>query len=327
MDMRDHLDRTIDHFVEEGRIPPEVAADLSRDLHHPHVDVRQRLAEFSGYVGAGLATLGVVVIGAQLWSDVGQFVRVALPAGASAALLVGAWMVARAVPHIAEHPVRGRIAQVMGVASSVMAALATATLFAVGQTEQSTRWQMFTATLVGLVIVLVVSRWSPGFIATSAAAVLTFMTGLGLLDVLGVAGEPIGWVEGWLILLGATAALVLHRYFPPAWLTRAFGVGAWLLGSMVLILTGQDQYQDAESATWMGRGAALVLVVVGTWMFARGGDWPWAAGAALAAAMLVGLWSAGALNAGIALIVAGLVLIAVGAGLAGLRRAAGRGSA
>jgi hypothetical protein len=319
--MRDHLDRTIEHFVEEGRIPPEVAAELSRDLHHRHVDVRQRLAEFAGYVGAGLATLGVVVIGASMWEDVGQLVRVLLPATAAVVLLVGARVVVRGVPRIAEHPVRGRIVQVMGVASAVMAALATATLFTVQRTEQTNPWQMFSATLVGLVVMLVVSRWSPGFIATSAAAVLTFLTGVGLLDALGLAGEPVGWVQGWMVLLGATAALVLHRFFPPPWLTRALGVGAWLLGSLTLIIVGQDDYQDADYATWMGRGAALVLVVVGTWMFVRGGDWPWAAGAAVAAALLVGLWFAGALNAGIALIVAGLVLIAIGAGLAGLRRA------
>ena len=141
MTMRDHLDRTIDHFVEEGRIPPEVGADLIRELH-PHPDVKQRLAEFAGYLGAGLAVLGVVIIGAQFWTDLGQVVRVAVPAVTAAGLLLGTHMVVRAVPHIVEHPVRGRIAQVTGVASAVMAALTAATLIPAEPTGEPQSWQM-----------------------------------------------------------------------------------------------------------------------------------------------------------------------------------------
>jgi hypothetical protein len=59
-------------------------------------------------------------------------------------------------------------------------------------------------------------------------------------------------------------------------------------------------------------------------MFARSGSLSWAVGAALAAAMLIGLWTAQALNAGMALLVAGLVLILIGGGLGLWRRSAGK---
>ncbi len=142
--MTDRLDRTILEFVDTGQITPEVAQELSRELHHPPIDVKQRLAELAGYVGAGLAVLGVVVIASQVWSDFGQVLQALVPAVLSAGLLLGTYLVVHAVPHISEHPVRGRIAQVMGVASAVFALLATAVAFdpAPGETF---RWQMFLA--------------------------------------------------------------------------------------------------------------------------------------------------------------------------------------
>ena len=102
------------------------------------------------------------------------------------------------------------------------------------------------------------------------------------------------------------------------------GLYAWLQGVLMLLLANEE-YEMMQHPqpfwVWLGRTSAVLLVGLGTWIFARGGDWPWAVGAALAAAMLVGFWSAEILNAGIALLVAGFVLIAVGLGLAGGRKA------
>ena len=326
--MPDRLDRTLTHFVDEGLLTPELATDLSPEYHERQVDVRQRMAELAGYVGAALATLGIIVIASRVWSDIGQVMRVGIPALGAVALLVGAHMVVRSVPDISEHAVRGRLAAVLGVVASVLAVLATAVAFGrPGDYTEPFAWQMFIAIAVGLVVALLVARWSPGFIATSAVGVLLVFLGVGLLDGLGLQEQDFGIAMScWLLVLGASAAFGLWRLLPPAWLTRAAGVGAWLMGSWILMIMSQEPSLDTGAWLWVGRTAALVLVIAGSWLFARGGEWPWAVGAAIAMAMLVGMWSAQTLNAGVALFVAGVVLILVALALSAWRHASTTGS-
>jgi hypothetical protein len=316
--MTDRLEETLTHFVEDGRMTPELATAVSDAFHHHPVDVRQRLAELAGYAGAGLASIGVIVIGSQVWVDFSQVVRAALPALVSAALLVGAWWLTRSVDHISEHPARGRVVQVMGAVSAVMALLAVVVAFE-SQRGDSQSWQTLVGAGVALVISLTVWRWVPGFINTLVTGVLAAMTALSLMDVLGLADGPSAALA--MVALGVVASLFLNRFFPPEWLTRALGLMVWLQGAIALMTAEVGYNQPDTPLRWVGRASALALVVVGTWMFARGADWIWAIGAGLAAAALVGLWSLEAVNAGIALIIAGLVLIAAGLVLAGLRRA------
>jgi hypothetical protein len=316
--MLDRLDRTLNHFVEEGRITPEVAAEVSREFHVHPVDIRQRLAELAGYAGAGLATIGLIVIGSQVWTDFSEVIRAALPALASAVLLVGTWLVVRPVGHISEHPVRGRVAQTMGAVSSVLAVLALIVLFS-PQTGDMPDWALLVASGTGLLISLVVWRWVPGFINTLVTAGLAFFTALSLVAVLGFGDGPAMALA--IVVLGAAASLLFNRFFPPEWLTRAMGLLIWVQGTIVL-MTAELGYNHPDTALrWTGRASALALVIIGTWFFARGGDWLWAVAAGLAAALLVGLWSLEAVNAGVALIIAGLVLIGAGLVLAGVRRA------
>jgi len=316
--MTDRLDRTLTHFVEEGRLTPELAADVSREFHVHPIDIRQRLAELAGYAGAGLATIGLIVLGSQVWTDFSEVIRAALPALASAVLLVGTWLVIRPVGHISEHPVRGRVAQTMGGVSAVLAVLALIVLFS-PPTGDMPEWALFVASGAGLLISLVVWRWAPGFINTLVTAGLALFTALSLMAVLGFGDRPAMVLM--VVALGASAALVLNRLFPPEWLTRLMGLFIWLQGTIVLMTAELGYNQPDTGMRWTGRVSALALVVIGTCLFARGGDWLWAVAAGLAAALLVGLWSLEAVNAGLALIIAGLVLIAAGLVLAGLRRA------
>lgn len=316
--MTDRLDRTLTHFVEEGRLTPELAADVSREFHVHPIDIRQRLAELAGYAGAGLATIGLIVLGSQVWTDFSEVIRAALPALASAVLLVGTWLVIRPVGHISEHPVRGRVAQTMGGVSAVLAVLALIVLFS-PPTGDMPEWALFVASGAGLLISLVVWRWAPGFINTLVTAGLALFTALSLMAVLGFGDRPAMVLM--VVALGASAALVLNRLFPPEWLTRLMGLFIWLQGTIVLMTAELGYNQPDTGMRWTGRVSALALVAIGTWLFARGGDWLWAVAAGLAAALLVGLWSLEAVNAGLALIIAGLVLIAAGLVLAGLRRA------
>lgn len=317
----DRIDRTLQAYVDEGRLTAELADQMRHDFHEQHVDIRQRAAELIAYAGAGLAVLGVVVIGAEVWSDFTQVVRAGVPALLSVALLIGMRFVVTSVPSLIEHPVRGRIAQVMGSAAAVLAVLAVSVAFQrpEGEYGREFEYQTSIALAVGVVVAFVASRWAPGFITTLVGGVLLFALGMSVIEAFGWSIGPVG-PGVWMVTLGAGSALVLCRYFPPAWLTRALGIAVWLMGSMALILSREELYND-EIWTWVGRLSALALIVVGGWLFMQGGDWTWALGAALAAAMLVGLWFSEALNAGVALLLAGLVMIAIGAGLFAGRRA------
>ena len=117
------------------------------------------------------------------------------------------------------------------------------------------RWQMFLATLVGLAVALVVAHWSPGFIASAAVAILLFFAGFSFIDGLGIwEEEEFGIAFSlWMLVLGAIAALVLHRFLPPAWLMRAAGVGLWLMGSWILMIMSHEPGFDLANWVWVGR--------------------------------------------------------------------------
>lgn len=314
----DRLDRTLEQFVHEGRLSPEVAADLDREYHAHHVDFKQRLAELAGYAGVALAVVGLIVIGSQIWTDVAQMLRASLAALLSAGLLLSTWLVVRSVD-LAAHPVRSRLAQVTGEASAVLALLAVLVAFQEPFDDDAWAWKMTLATSLGLLISFVVSRWAPGFISTLGTGVLAMIAGSSVLDLFEWSHGP-GAMGMYMVLLGTSAALLLYRWFPPAELTRGLGVVVWLMGCTAL-LQAEEGFQDpAEGWRWVGRLAAVALVVIGTWMFVHDGNWPWAVGAVVATGLLVGVWSAQALNAGIALVLTGLVLIATGAALAVWRR-------
>lgn len=318
----DRLDRTLEHFVDDGRMSVALAEDVSREFHTHHVDVKGRLAELAGYGGAVLGIVGVVLIGSQVWTDLGQILRAGIPAVACAGLLLGAWAVVHGID-VAAYPVRGRLAQVMGVCSAIMGALTVIVAFPMPD-DSDRPWQPTVALAVALLITFAVSRWAPGFISTLGVGGFLFGFGLAAMQLLPIDQPGPGPFGLYMVALGAVAALALQSHFPPAWLTQLMGLFAWLQGTLMLLLANQE-YEVMEQPqpfwVWLGRASALLLAGLGTWVFARGGDWPWAVGAALAAAMLVGFWSAEALNAGIALLVAGFVLIAVGLALAGGRKA------
>lgn len=320
--MTDRLDRTLTTFVDEGRMTADLAADITDAFHSHHGDVRQRLAELGAYAGAALAVLGLVVMGSQVWDDFSWVLRVAIPAILSAGLMTGTWLLRRSVVRLADAPVRSRLAQVLGVCSAIAGALAVG--LAAADSDLASDWPFRVAVGAGLVLALMSSALAPGAITTLATGAFAVLFGFSccmLID------DGPAYPGVFLVVLGMLAALLLHKVFPPPGLTRALGVAGWLFGAFMLLISPQEyEYRQMpyEHWVWLGRLAAAGLIVVGVWLFARGGSVVWAIGAALAAAALVGLWTAEALNAGIALLVAGLVLIAIGGALGLWRRSAGK---
>lgn len=316
----DRLDRTLDRMVDEGQLSVGVAAEISREFHIHPIDVRARLAELAGYAGAALAVIGLIVIGTQVWSDIGQSVRALAPAVMSAGLLIAAWLTARSVADPAVPTARSRLVQVLGLCSAVLASFTVVLAFP----ADPVTWQPTMAFGVGTVIVFVVSRWVPGFITTLAVAVYAYATGIAALSSGALADGGPGPAGAYSVVMGVLGATVAARFLPPGWFMQLLGLTSWLFGTLMLLLSPNEYEWQGDPRPywmWLGRLSALALVLTGTWLFTHGADWPWAAGAAVGSAMLVGLWSAEAMNAGVALMIAGLVLIGVGSALASGRRA------
>lgn len=307
----DRLDRTLHHLVDEGRVSVLLADEISQEFHERHVDVKQRLAELAGYAGAALATVGLVVIGAQVWDDFDQVLRAGIPAAGCIALMVAVRFTVRSVPHLVEHPVRGRLAQVMGLVAAILGTLAIVVAFP--GPDYGSSWNTPMAIAVGLALVLLTCVWAPGILSTVGAAGFTLAFAMSAGDAAHWGGP--GEYGVIFVVLGASAALLLKRFFPPAWFTQVLGIAAWLFGSLMLLMSHEEYALRGEPWglwMWLGRAAVVAIILVGTWHFAHGQDVSWAVGAAAGAAMLVGLWSAEALNAGVALVLAGVVLIGVG---------------
>lgn len=315
-----HLEQTLNHLVEQGRMPADLADEVREEYRNHHIDVRARLAELAAYAGAACAVVGMAVLGSQIWSDVTQVLRALIPALCACGLLFATWLLARR--HPAPNTARARLAQVLGVCAAALGAVAVAVALAPPVLDDARPAQPALAFGSGLVIAIVASRLAPGFLTTLATGVLASATGLSAIGLLPLDTGGPGPAGLFLVLLGVTAALAVPDVLPPAWLTRLMGISAWVFGSLLLLMSHEEyDYigQPQPVWTWLGRVAALGIVTIGSISFARGGDWSWAVGAAVGAAMLVGLWSATAVNAGVALLVAGLVLVSV-AGLLALSR-------
>jgi hypothetical protein len=151
--------------------------------------------------------------------------------------------------------------------------------------------------------------------------------GLGLGTVLAAAntfGSQDAWVPLAAVLVAAMAgALLLVRWLRPAVLVEALSIAAWLNAAgiaMGLDAGGEVARSDAATAHWIGRAAIVLLIVLGAVRTLRGGTWPWAAGAAIGTALFVQLTFAGALGGALAMLAAGVVLLAVSLVLARARR-------
>lgn len=280
---------------------------------------RMALIELAGYLGAAMTIGGVVAISSQVWRDFSEFVQVLLLAGLAAVVLLAAALVAAGTPGGAQmlsdppQATRRRVVGVLGVvgAGLTMGAMALAYDQAL-PAAQVERW-MWTGALAALIIAALVSRFAPGVIPTLAVG--GFLGASVLLGMLALGWTRPDWaVPLAVMLLAALASLVLVRWLTPAVLVEAVAVVAWLVVSVPLLSTepGWGLTDDEAAAMlWIGRVGLLSLIAIGAVRFARGGEWPWAAGVAIGSAAFVGFTFADALGGAIGMTLAGVVLIAI----------------
>lgn len=206
-------------------------------------------------------------------------------------MLLGlSWLVARRLRGTISWVWAGWLSQILGVSAALVAMLGLATVL-----DFPFTWWQALVPAAGLLMVLLVSRWTPGALTTVAFGLLLFQ-----------AGDSVFWsrwldsdeywtvLMGWLTVCGILAATVLDRFFPPAWLTRGIGMVAWLVG--VAMLMGELSVVPPREAFFITAAraavlAAIALVVVGGWHFVRESRWGWGLAAAVSGAAMGQFWA------------------------------------
>lgn len=300
------------------------ASPADRDwMHGP-------LPEIIGYVGAALIASAGLNFVAQSWEQWSDLTRISIISVAIVALYAGAvalLVMSGGRRGLAEHANRRRLAAVIvALAAPLVGALAAVIIDVQGWAWNTPNdpWPVvpaifaFTAAAVGAWLVQGVMT-TLAMAATSAWLIGTTMVA--------IVGDGPGW---WIPILGSIGGALWLAAAPrvlaaPA-LCESLGV-AWLivlLGPVALTeMRGAEEMaempQDLMIAAWVSRGILLVFAAVALTVFARGGDWAWAVGGILAAAIAATAIAGQTLGWIAALLVAGVVLLALSGLLIALR--------
>lgn len=292
------------------------------------------LPEIIGYVGAALiASAGLNFI-AQSWEQWTFPVRIGV-ISVSAALLYAAALIIvglvgwRAGLHDPAHANRRRlVAVVCALAAPLLGALASVVLDERGLLayESGNAWILLPP---GIALAgATVGAWlAPGVVSTLAVAGTSAWFGVALL--VSLAGEGAEW---WYpILATAMGALWLAaapRILAAPQLSEALGM-AWLLVFLAPPALSDpnsplgDVTESQMASVWVSRGLLALIAVVALTLFARGATWPWAVGGIIAATIAATAIAGQTLGWVAAMLVAGVVLLALSGLLLAVRRRSG----
>jgi hypothetical protein len=299
------LRTTLERAVAEGIVTRAQAEAVAALEDGPHTAGRRAVAaEVLGYLGGALAVVAALLLGREVWHELGPAVRVLLLAVVTAAVLVaggvlggrsgpagrlGGFLWAVAVPSLAG-TVGVAASDAFDVAFDVSAVLATG------------------AALVLAAVLWWRRREVLQHVATFAAATATLFAVVGLVDDLYRSLGPLVWVLG--LLWIAAAASGWARPAPAGWVLGALAVVSGPLGA--------GTARSAWAVVGVLSAAALVLLGVRghrQWLLAIG-----TVGLFVAVPVAVAEIFDTELGPLLGLLVVGLVLVALAVVLTRLRR-------
>jgi len=289
------------------------------------------LPEVIGYVGGALVASAGLNFVVQSWEKWPYVTRVSVVATAAlllyaaAGALVGISGGRRAIQS-SERVIRRRLTAVlMALAATLVGTLALVVLDDAGLVDsvEGNPWLLLPGGLA--LTAAAIGAWlAPGVVSTLAVAGTAAWAGISF--IMSFAGDrPAWWVPLLVVAFGAlwlTAAPLLLRV--PE-LSESLGM-AWLLvflGPAALAdLTDpwMEATDDQVVSVWVSRALLAAIAIVALTMFARGASWAWAVGGVSAAAMAALGFAGQALGWVAALLVAGVVPMALSGLLLLLRR-------
>ncbi|WP_158228216.1 DUF2157 domain-containing protein [Pseudonocardia sp. MH-G8] len=296
---------TLERAVAEGIVTRAQAEAIAALEDGPHTAGRRAVAaEVLGYLGGALAVVAALLLGREVWQELGPAVRVLLLAVVTAAVLAsGAVLGGRSGP-------AGRLG---GFLWAVAAPALAGTVGVAASDAFGVAFDVSAVLATGSALVLAAVLWWRRrevlqHVSTFAAATATLFAVVGLVDDLYRSLGPLVWVLG--LLWIAAAASGWARPAPAGWVLGALAVISGPLGA------------DTGRSAWavVGVLSAAALVVLGVrghrqWLLAIG-----TVGLFVAVPVAVAEIFDAELGPLLGLLVVGLVLVALAVVLTRLRR-------
>ncbi|MEV0628966.1 hypothetical protein [Nonomuraea wenchangensis] len=312
--MTQSRDEVLRRLVREGVLTAAQALAVHQALDEAERPARARWAEVAGYVGGALLLVGAVSLAGTSWPVLSTAARVLILLSATVALLAAGLLLAgrgvrlragerrRAWREGVERagPVRRRTGGVALALASATGALAAAELSAA-----VTGTRLLAAAVTGLVLA------AAGYVALPGGPCAVAAAGFAALTAEAVAGELSGYdsMAVGLTLVGtgvAWTALVRAGVIRQRRLGLGLGAAVALFGAQHGLGTGADLAWSYVTTTAVAVACLVLYRWERAWVLLVAG----VAGLTLAVPEAVWDWTDGAVGGSIALMIAGLVLVA-----------------
>lgn len=304
-----------EEFVEEPAAAP------------PATPRRNVIPEVIGYVGGALVFAAGVSLVAQNWDNFNQLTHLLLCAGTLGVLWIAAVALTLAAGgrRMLNTDRRASIRRLVAVLTALAVPVAALVAFTALEYTSPAAWESlgewtgiiisstaFTAACIG-------AWWVRGPLLTLAVA---FSGGVLLMTVLGVLNtHAVNWIAPIVVVvMGAAWLWIAPRTLAVPVLSEALGFAWLVIGLMQHSMndlnapSALDRFYaptDVVIATWLSRGLLIGVAVIAMVGFARGRDWPWAAGGVAAGVFAALSIGQGTMGWVVGLFIAGIVLLAL----------------
>lgn len=312
--------------TESGAVAPQQNPDAPKPVHRPWQ--QGPLPEIAGYVGASLVASAALNYVGQSWEDWSTVVRLSI-VGTAVVLLYAAGLIILALAGgrsgLARDDRANRrrlVAVLFGFAAPLAGAFVAIIIDSRGLFGGVTPWLILPGAVA--LAAAIAGAWpTPGVVSTLVVGGTAAWTGLAS-TIVAADNEPEWWVPIIAAILGALWLAAAPRLLAVPTLAESLGV-AWILlmlgPAAVTDLAAMPEATDPQTvAVWVSRALLIVFAAVALTLFARGASGAWAVGGVLAAVMASMGIAGQALGWVAALLVAGVVLLALSGLLLMLRR-------